>query len=336
MTVRCTRTVQINNGRRRYGPPRLNVDITEPLNWQDADQRPQAGGFCPTGTIAKQGSYAHTNQILANNWCTNTVNNLDVAKVLCGSGTTSAGVQGCMISWCRQPTPQSAVRPQEDVNQCLSDISTVGWDKTFCATMLLPDPVIASTCVTDANCRQCVNDITDFGWAAAVAKYIGGTGSSGQCVTRDDLPPDLAGFCTEGVRVQYYDSNAQEWVTQFAIPAGYCLENGYITLTSKTDAPLFENPMRIIQCSTPKGTCLTNNCASEIGFSASIELSVQTSEFETVWDLFQSGTLICNPQYWSSPTECLGFTPEQMCPCSRRALKSSSQPRSKAFRFLPQ
>lgn len=324
MTVRCTRTVEVVNGRRRYGPPRLNVDIVEPKNWKDADQRPNAGGFCPEGTITKQGSYRHTDEIIRRGWCTQDVEQIDIARLLCGEGTTNAGIDGCKLRWCQSPYSSGANRPTAVTQQCMSDISNFGWDTTWCSTFTLPlNNTQASQCADSALCRQCRNDMADFGWKAAIAKYGAGLQpSDDDCVTREDLPPDLLGFCTKGVRVQYYDRVDGEWVTQFAIPADKCLKNGFITITQELDAPLFENPMRIIQCSEPKGTCLTNKCEAEIGFTASIEVDVQTSEIETVYNLFTNGKLVCDPAFWSTPTECLGFDPEKMCPCPNRRLKA--------------
>jgi hypothetical protein len=317
ISVRCTRTVAIENGRRRFGPPRLNVDIVEPLNWQDADQRPNAGGFCPKGLIDRQGSHALTDWILKNDYCTNQADNLDVARYLCGEGTTAAGVEGCKLRWCTTPNDRTPPRPSDVAKTCVADINTYGWDATFCATNVIPGQP-TSSCSGSSLCRTCLSDIRDFGWKAAIAKYGNGVSVSNECVTREQLPPDLLGSCTKGVRVQYFDSDFNEWRTQFAIPSDFCLKDGYITITDETDARLFENPMRIIQCSEPKGACLTNKCASEIGFSAKIELDVQTSEIERVWNLFEAGLLICDPKIWADPTDCLGFNPEKMCPCPDR------------------
>jgi hypothetical protein len=319
MTVRCTRTVEVIHGRRNYGAPRLNVDIVEPLNWMDSDQRPNSGGFCLTGSIDKQGSHENTDRILSRNWCTSDVELLDVAKLLCGPGTTNAGVNLCKTRWCTTPTANAPSRPAADVTQCTSDINQFGWDVTYCATKLLQAPATARDCVNNEQCRTCMNDRKDFGWPALVAKYDKGFSTGNDCVKRAELPPDLPGFCTKGVRVQYYDRAADEWITQFAIPSDTCLDGGFVIITTETDPALFENPMRIIQCSEPKGTCLTNKCATEIGFSAKIELDVQTSKFENVWTLFEAGLLICDPKLWpNKPQGCLGFTPEKMCPCPDR------------------
>lgn len=336
MSIRCTRTVVLQNGRRRFGPPRLNVDIVEPLNWRDNDQRPDASGFCPSGRITKQGSTANTDQITARNWCTNDVDLLDIARFLCGSGTTAPGVENCKANWCRLPNDNKPARPQSQITQCMSDVNTLGWDVTYCATMLLPSPVNAADCNNDPTCRTCVTDIRDFGWPAAIAKYSNGASGASECVTRDDLPPDLTGLCTKGVRIEYFDSRLNQWIPYIAIPEGTCLQDGYITFTSSADEEMFLNPIRIRQCSEPKGSCLTNKCATEIGFTAKIELDVTTSTIEKVYNLFEAGLLICDPKIWPDPQDCLGFTPEKMCPCPNRRLNELPASGKREIKYIPQ
>ncbi|KAH9260806.1 hypothetical protein BASA81_001273 [Batrachochytrium salamandrivorans] len=88
--VRCTRTPERVAGKIKYGPPRLNVEIVEPMDWHDIDRRPNIGGFCPDGFITKQGSTGNTDRITAMNACNSETDNLLVAQALCGRGCSVA------------------------------------------------------------------------------------------------------------------------------------------------------------------------------------------------------------------------------------------------------
>jgi hypothetical protein len=301
LSIRCTRTLDRSLGRVQYGPPRLNVEqLVEPLNWMT--QRTNVGGFCPNGTIAKLGSTANTNNIATTGACVAPSDELTVAKVLCSSGTTRAGIPGCKYTWCK------SVRA--DWQTCFQDIATYGWEKTFCATYTVPTKD-ASLC-TGGNCVKCLSDIHDFGWYSAVNAWSNIQTSGDNCVNRTALPADLVD-CQEGVRIQY-EASTDNWVTYLAVPSTVTLCNGAVNFDSVGDAVMFQNRIRVSQCSMPNG-CLQDKCQAEIGFSASFTFTAVKDESHTVLDLFEAGVLVCNPKDYSSPMACLATPVPAMCPC---------------------
>jgi hypothetical protein len=324
ITVRCTRTPAMVAKKVKYGEARLNVDIVEPYDYNDQDTRPNASGFCKAGAIAKLGSTANTDWITEHNACTQTSDDLEIAQILCGDAVTKPGVPGCQRQWCGDHIPQLFLS-SDSTAACVGDIEAHGWHKEFCALTVFGartcngDPLCLRTakdCKDDAQCRECLNTIKDDGLPSAVLKYdISGLDPSGDCGAREDMPADLLGVCQKGVRVQYFDSVREEWVTKFAIPSTMCVQDGFLSITKQTDPELFYNPMRLVQCAAPDGACLTGKCDQEIGFKASIEVTVAENQIEKVWNLWESEDLVCNPQRWNTPTECLGFTPEPTCPC---------------------
>jgi len=304
MSIRCTRTIVMSStGVAQYGAPRLNIEqLVEPYNY--LTQRKNAGGFCAKGTIDKQGTTSNTDYLTSLGACELQSDDLVVGKVLCSPGLTQQGVVGCKIQWC------NSVR--SDLSTCLDDIATYGWDHTYCASKTVPDKQ-ASECTT-GNCAQCVHDIADFGWAAAVNTWNSVVSQSGgDCVTRAQLPPALV-ECQDGVNIQYLNSE-NVWTTYLGVPSFVALCNNKITFDSVADQVLFQYPVRAIQCSQPS-SCLSNACLPAQGFTASFLFTATPDTKTTVYDLFASGVLVCNPKVYSNSTSCVNANVPKMCPCS--------------------
>jgi len=123
----------------------------------------------------------------------------------------------------------------------------------------------------------------------------------------------------------FFDLLTQQWVTKFAIPYPKQICGNHLIITKDQDPELFRNPIRISQCSPPIGSCLESKCDQEFGFKASVKTFVTSNEFKTVWDLFNGGDLVCNPIVWPTPTSCLGFTPDAMCPCPTSSPRASGR-----------
>lgn len=320
VSVRCTRTPERVGGKIKYGPPRLNVEIVEPMDWHDIDRRPNVSGFCPDGAITKQGSTGNTDRITEMNACNSETDNLLVAQALCGEAVTTPGVPGCMQSWCRANLPLGNNLDQQQ--QCISDIQTYGWSAQFCALNVFGARSCTSNCTFSGNmckgnlgCRTCMSMITDDGWAAAITKYgdMTITPSDEDCTSV--LRPNLIG-AEKGVRIQYFEPNAQIWITKYAIPSTMCLKGGFVTFNKDLDPELFYNPIRLLQCANLASDGLGGKCSQEIGFKAHIEVTVTESKMQVVNELFDRGDLICNPQRFPSPDACFGdYVPEKTCPC---------------------
>jgi len=304
VNIRCTRTVQRDAGRTRYGPPRLNIEqLVEPF-----EERQNAGGFCLEGEITdKKGSTEWTEEIERTGICDKTDSMLAIGKVLCNKNLKPAGVEACKANWCK------SVRP--DWEQCVSDIGEYGWDKTYCSsqTMLTQDP---AECVFGrGNCGKCLNDIGDFGWQDAYDSWDGSiTVADSECTEAADLPPSLVG-CQQGLSIQY-ESSPGFWTTYKAVPSTVRLCEDKLTFSSVEDPQLFANKIRIEQCSLPP-TCLTNKCARTSGWNAAFHYEAESNPYSDAVDLIESGDLICDPAKWPSadPLSCLGSNPPAMCPC---------------------
>jgi len=264
VVIRCTRTLQVTaSGAAQYGEPRINVEqLAEPKNYKTSRANPR--GFCANGTIAKPGSHANTDYLEAQGLCQIQDSTLNIAKVLCSKATTSSGVASCQAQWC------SSVRT--DLAQCLSDIATYGWDRTFCAAKTVGGQQ-ASACVpTNLDCTKCVNDIADFGWPSAVKDYANTRAAGSTCVTRAQLPKQLLA-CQGGVSVQY-QTESGAWTTYLAVPSFATLCGGAIAFDSAKDPLMFLHVVRVQQCSLD-ASCLPALCQRQPGFNAAFSMPPQ-------------------------------------------------------------
>ena len=243
LSIRCTRTVVLSSsGAQQYGPPRLNVEqLVEPLNY--LTQRTNVGGFCPNGTIAKEGTHSNTDYIDSIGACEIHSTDLDIAKLLCSSGTSQAGVPGCQIIWCK------SVRT--DWSGCVSDIASYGWAATYCASKTVPSQEAAQC--NGGNCQKCLSDIADFGWASAISAWGSVVSQGGQCTSQNLLPKALI-ECQDGVNIQYFSGG--QWNTYLAVPSTATLCGGKVSFNSTADSVMFQYPIRVSQCSQVPG-CLT-------------------------------------------------------------------------------
>jgi len=266
LVIRCTHTaVQNSQGTGvSYGTPRINVEqLAEPLNY--LTQRSNVSGFCPSSVIAKQGSHANTDYITANKLCTIQAASLVVAKLLCSPATTSGGVATCQSTWC------SSIRP--NLQACLLDITTYGWDQTYCAAKTVTSQ-LAVQCSSVAACMKCVNTIADFGWYDAILEYANVQVTSSTCYSRAHLPKALLS-CQAGVNIQYQQPSGA-WVTYLAVPSFYTLCSGQVSFSAATDSVMFLHPVRVQQCSLGPA-CVTDLCAHTFGFTAAFSLPAPCS-----------------------------------------------------------
>lgn len=303
INIRCTRTAVVQGGKVRFGPPRLNIDsIIEPVK---PSNRKNAGGFCVTNKIDKFSSTTeHTDKIELERTCADASDELAISKLLCGRGITRSGISGCKKRWCQ------SVRT--DVDQCLKDIATYKWRRTFCAANTVVSGK-ASQCDA-ADCKQCMSDISDFGWESSILKWTGKVTevANGDCMEASDLPDDLIG-CQKGIRIQY-STGADTWATYKAIPEGSLLCDGSVEFSSANDGVLFSNRVRLAQCNAP-AQCSVDVCTPEEGFKATLEFIAEEDVTEELVKLVDNQDLVCNPDRYNTPDECLTVKVPDMCPC---------------------
>jgi len=217
------------------------------------------------------------------------------------------------------------------VKKCYKDIVSKkgpGWAKVFCAanTLVSKDPLeCVSGLKQSVDCVTCTSDIVDFGWDYAINKWDStkpkGEKPGPTCLTVDQLPTDLF-ECQRGIRIQYFDTTLNEWVTYKAIPQGYTLCRSSGGFNSVDNAVLFQNKMRFIECGTallPPGTCPNQeaeDCNSEDGWTVSLTTTTSTKVPELgIVELVDDKKLICNPVlYPPGPTEMDCFK-EPINPC---------------------
>jgi len=295
LSIRCTRTATVVNGQIEFSAPRLNIDqLREPLNY--LTQRTNVGGFCPNGTIAKEGTTSNTDMLEKLGACEPQSQDLDIAKVICSAGTSQAGVVGCQLDWCKATTL--------DFTSCAADIKQYGWDQTYCAVhTVLSQRAADCTAAKSQICAQCLSTIEEFGFTYANEIFQDVHPASVTCTPQSALPSSLQD-CQPGVNVQYWNGGA--WVNYLGVPSTITLCGGKVSFDSVQNPELFANRVRLSQCSLDVA-CLSDECATTFGWSAFL-LGVMCVELTTA---SQAAAFLY--EFKASPP---------MCPCTKSPVGS--------------
>jgi hypothetical protein len=251
----------------------------------------------------KLGTTTNTDYLESKKLCIRTHDDLEIAQVICGKGTTAPGVVVCKDNFCKDN--------RIDYQVCITDIDSKGWDKVYCAAKTVQSR-LPEDC-TNTDCLKCLSDIQDFGWQFAYNAWNNyGNSDDGNCKNLADLPLDLEGDCQRGIRIQY-ETSTDVWATYRAIPSTMRLCNDQLVFDATNNPELFTHNIRLYQCAV-KDTC-PQLCNPELGFTASFTFKAVKDSFDTVTDLVATGALVCNPAVYNTPLACVGKDVPKYCPC---------------------
>lgn len=258
-TFRCTTLVNTDI---KY----MNVETTEPQKRYKQERSP-VGGYCATGVFSENSNpSANSQRIFQNGFCHNNLPLQDfvIARLLCDDPKiTKPGVEPCIAKFCSNfgtPGFESAEECEDAMNDDLKE--------GFCTTFN-SDPMEKD---------QCIFTIETQGWEDAVPRYMNRAQPTEDCIDEfDQLPKDLD-KCENGVRLQYFDEEDEEWITFRAISESkpVCRDALFDDLTVDKYPELFYNKIRWSQ-SREVSDCLKDQCDPQAGFAVEM---IYAEEFQ--------------------------------------------------------
>eukprot|EP00924_Labyrinthula_sp_SR-Ha-C_P004627 augustus_masked-scaffold_1-processed-gene-6.53-mRNA-1 protein AED:0.25 eAED:0.25 QI:0/-1/0/1/-1/1/1/0/1160 len=264
--LRCLR--QVGDGGAR-GQPRINVEsLVEPeVNY--LNERENAAGFCVTSNLPKTGTTENTNSIEAGEGCDpNGANeDIEIGRLLCDESLIKASLPTCAINFCEE----NYFPNFDDFAECVVLIGdgTEGYNfrDAFCIAMTFTEEDLA-------DCYALWDNEDELsGPPAAIEKYgdVDESTANDNCIDSVDELPDELTDCQNGVELQYLDEDF-EWVSVKGILQDFppC---GVLTFDRDSFPELFENPVRISQC-TVSSACSSaaGICEPQSGFAAKFTL----------------------------------------------------------------
>lgn len=302
------------------------------------DQLNGGKGYCPTGSFEiGKATTNSTDNLNANGGCSGTrtkSENFKIAKVFYPIKSEAQTPQA-IKRFCNEYVlgrkrknvgnkDPNRKKGNKDVKTCYNNIvKKYGWDYEFCTAMTVKiDKTDPELCKTTKECIVCLNDIQDFGWQFAKDKYTNQQVDKAPCVKLASLKDDDGNFitvlppCVRGMYLQY-EEKPNKWVTYLALPAGKRLCPGSGQFTQVSDGPLFQYPIRFIQCGKDINglSCPEEDekkkCDADEGFKVSVNITRRADNPEaSLVELISEGdALICDPaKFPGKPFECIEQT----------------------------
>ncbi len=299
--------------------PHLDISVVDQTISNGAIP-PTISGFCASGKIDTQKA---TRDVTDNIKTTGICSRRPLAEtaLVFNGGVVPKNLRKVVVTFCQKYVVADKIGR---VGRCAKEVMSKkgpGWAAVYCAanTVLTRE---VSDCQNSATCLTCISDVEDFGWDYVIEKYDlykkKGPKPGPPCIPLDQLPADLF-ECQRGIRIQYFDTTTNVWVTYKAIPHGYTVCPASGQFNSNDDRVLFQNKIRFIQCGQEQlqsGTCpdTGDECDAEYGFKITVSTQKKTETPQlSVVDLVSKGSLICNPTlYPNNPNGCFE---EPLNPC---------------------
>jgi len=268
----------------------LNIEIQESYYGQRGNG---VAGFCNDNDI---NDLVDTNEDLHSS-CVNVNGDLDFAIALsvCHRHVSrdNGAIRACQVEWCDDMAALGFYGGSGD--ECITQIEADGWEVAYCNAV---GPTVDSA-------QTCLDTREDDGWAATIAKY------PNPSMQNANVSPVLADeptsfyiakgtnfdqrtdYCEEdpllasGVTIEYFDSDAEDFVVYAFIPYGAAPESGSVTFNGGESPELFKNQIRIGQCNSP---CVTL-CEVIEDVSVSAQYITGTAQLEQA---VSDGTLVCS------------------------------------------
>ena len=176
--------------------------------------------------------------------CSSRPEPVEIGQAICAPYLQFETFAECINAICSQFWFPNYNNPQQCIN-----VFNNNPENGFCRLFTVPNT---------PDFQECKDDITDFGWPFAAEKYMPDPNQADCSTNPNDFPMALSD-CQTGAEIQYFNSETGEWVTYRAIPSDsnrpVCTDG--LLFNAANDRPLFENPVRVMQTSLPRDTCIT-------------------------------------------------------------------------------